>query len=124
MDDTTLQVPRASRPVELDSRSRLHPTASGSPVRGGQTLTLGKSVAYSRTDALQGTAGVSVSFGGVRNPGESTETLRTLSGQAERESFGPGEALPGDQEGRLSTLRGLIRKFRDELHGRCESPRA
>lgn len=102
MDDTALQAPRASRPVELANSGRLHSATAGSPIRGGSTPALGETGTDRRTDALQGIAGVFVSSGSVRNPGESAETLRTLSGQTKRQPLGTGEALPGDQEGCMS----------------------
>ena len=41
-------------------------------------------------------------FAGAWDARQAAETLRTLSGAARRPPLGPGEALPGRQEGRLN----------------------
>ncbi len=57
------------------------------------------------TDAWAGTPGGFDTFGSAGDAREATETLWEVSWKAQRKALGPGEALPGHQEERLSPRR-------------------
>ena len=59
--------------------------------------------------------GVFGAFGRIGHAHQATKTLRTLPGAAQRTALGPGEALPGHQEGRLSSSEQPPRSFCDVL---------
>ncbi len=66
---------------------------------------MGEALRSGKADADAGTSGGFSTFGPIGDAREATETLWEVSRKAQRKTLGPGEALPGHQEERLSPRR-------------------
>jgi hypothetical protein len=77
---------------------------------------VGEALRSGKADTDAGTPGGFDTFGSVGDAREATETVREVSGKAQRKALGPSETLPGHQEERLSPRRRREREFCDGLY--------
>jgi hypothetical protein len=102
MDDAEGAPPRAGGPLDVAGGGRFHPAQAGASARGGSAATLGAPLRYRPPDTDPGPSRGFGTFGATRHTREAAETLRALSGAAQRAPLRPSQALPGRQEGRLN----------------------
>ena len=76
---------------------------------------MGEVLRSGKANARAGTPWGFDTFGSSGDAREATETLREVAWKAQRKTLGPGEALPGYQEERLSPRRKRERGFCDGL---------
>jgi hypothetical protein len=82
---------------------------------------VGEALRSGKADADACTSGGFDTFGSVGDARETTETLREVSWKSQRKMLGPGEALPGYQEERLSPRRSPEREFCDGHKAHCKT---
>jgi hypothetical protein len=99
--------------MDVAGSGRFHAAWAGASQRSGDEAAVGEALRSGKADACTGTPGGFDTFGSVEDAREATETLREVSWKAQREALGPGEALPGHQEERLSPRRRARRGFCD-----------
>jgi hypothetical protein len=102
MDDAEGSPPRAGRPVDVGGGGRFCPTQVGAHVCRGPAAALGETLRHRSPDAVSGPSRGFGAFGAPRHTRQAAETLRALTGTAQRSALGPGQALPGPQEERLT----------------------
>jgi hypothetical protein len=123
MDHPSPQASRAGRPVELADCGGLPAAAPGASVRCGLEAALGEAIRCGQADPVSGSPGCFGAFARARNSCQTAKTLRSLSREAQRPPLGPGKALSGRQEGRLSSSEQPTRSFCDGLLPRRKTPR-
>ncbi len=122
MDHPSVSPPRAGRPVDVAGGGRLHAVAPGPPMRGGSAVAMGEALRSGTADARAGPSCRFGAFGASGGAREAAETLREVAWEAQRKALGPGEALPGHQEERLSPRRRRARGFCDGHKAHRKTP--
>jgi hypothetical protein len=84
VDDAQGSPPRAGQPVELAGGGRIHAVEVGARPCRGLASAVGAPLRRGSADACTGSPGGFVTFGGTRHACQAAETLRSLTGTAQR----------------------------------------
>src|SRR5215210_9068521 len=85
----------------MAGRGCLHAVAPGKSVRSRPKVALGEALRPWPVDPVSGPPRRFGAFACAGNSRETAKTLWALAGATQRPPLGPGETLPGHQEGRL-----------------------
>jgi hypothetical protein len=91
--------------MDLARALSLRPTASRQGHRWGPEVALEAPAASPAAQAVSGASGFRDTLDGNEYPGRGAETLREITGEAQRAALQSGEVLPGAQESCLSPKR-------------------
>ena len=101
LDDAARPPSRASRPLDLAGRGRLHPVAAGAAVGRRSPPALGAAPGSGQADTSSRPACPFRAAADGGHAGPRAKTVRALAGPTHREPVGARHPLPGPEKGRV-----------------------